>query len=242
MSLSKSFSPTSPDSTTSSRGIFFGFASPTAFDSVYAPNPGLNATTNQHSKVSLATQSLERWFSWRCHYRKPNRWKREHSFNTFTPITSGIEFMLSIPSSQQNFSPILLSLQINSASGMSPSYITLRFIRNFLAFIKETVKLLHGYTTRGPSIQNLCQSGSGYINERVYVEVDRIGEELVVDPERKPPLMLVKINDLFSTLEASIRHPHAMCQSVSSVDRSYSIPLLFEKLPEINQDGSQTMK
>ncbi|RDX61918.1 Protein DGS1, mitochondrial, partial [Mucuna pruriens] len=72
--------------------------------------------------------------------------------------------------------------------------------------------------------------------DQVYVEVDRIGEELVIDPERKLPLMLVKINDLFSTLEASIRHPHAMRQSVSSVDGSYSIPLLFEKLPE---DGSK---
>lgn len=28
-------------------------------------------------------------------------------------------------------------------------------------------------------------------------------------------------------------------QSDSSVDGTYSIPLLFEKLPEINQDGSQ---
>ncbi|RDX65265.1 Protein DGS1, mitochondrial, partial [Mucuna pruriens] len=130
------------------------------------------------------------------------------------------------------------------------------FERGPRAFIDETVKLLRGRTAQGSSIQNLCQSASGYINERVavlsalryslatflaqvYMEVDKIGEELVVDPESKLPSMLVKINDLFSTLEASIGHLYAMRQSGSSVDWSYSIPLLFEKLPEINQDGSQ---
>uniref|UniRef100_A0A0R0G8W9 Protein DGS1, mitochondrial n=1 Tax=Glycine max TaxID=3847 RepID=A0A0R0G8W9_SOYBN len=74
---------------------------------------------------------------------------------------------------------------------------------------------------------------------KVYMEVDKIGEELVEDPETKLPLLLVTINVLFSTLEASIGHLHATRQSDSSVDGSYSTPLLFEKLPEINQEGSQ---
>ncbi|KAJ1432094.1 Nuclear control of ATP synthase 2 [Sesbania bispinosa] len=130
------------------------------------------------------------------------------------------------------------------------------FERGPRAFIDETVKLLRGRGAQGSSMQNLCQSASDFINERVtvlsslrfslatflaqvYVEVDKIGEELVTDPENKLPSLLVTLNNLFSTLEASIGHLHAMRQSDSSVDGSYSIPLLFEKLPEINQEGSQ---
>ncbi|KAL2316905.1 hypothetical protein Fmac_030781 [Flemingia macrophylla] len=130
------------------------------------------------------------------------------------------------------------------------------FERGPRAFVDETVKLLRGRTAQGSSIQNLCQSASDYIDERVallsslrfslasflaqvYMEVDKIGEELVADPESKLPSMLDIINDLFSTLEASIGHLHAMRQSDSSVDGSYSVPLLFEKLPEINQKRSQ---
>ncbi|TKY57109.1 Nuclear control of ATPase protein 2 [Spatholobus suberectus] len=130
------------------------------------------------------------------------------------------------------------------------------FERGPRAFIDETVKLLWRRAAQGSSIQNLYQSASDYINERVvvlsslryslatflaqvYMEVDKIGEELVADPESKLPSLLVTINDLFSTLEASIGHLHAMHQGDSSVDGRYSIPLLFEKLPEINQEGSQ---
>ncbi|GAU21660.1 hypothetical protein TSUD_251440 [Trifolium subterraneum] len=124
------------------------------------------------------------------------------------------------------------------------------------AFIGETVNLLRGRAAQSSSLQNLCESASGYVNERVtilsslrcslaiflaqiYVEVDKVGEELITDPENKLPSLLVTINDLFSTLEASIGHLHATRQSDSSVDGTYSTPLLFEKLPEINQEGSQ---
>ncbi|XP_028803932.1 protein DGS1, mitochondrial [Neltuma alba] len=124
------------------------------------------------------------------------------------------------------------------------------------AFIDETVHLLRGHEANGSSIQQLSQSASVYINERVtvlstlryslatflaqvYFEVDRTGEELVKDPEQKLPSLLGTINDLFTTLEASIGHIHAMRQSDSSVDGTYSFPLLFEKLPEINHEGSQ---
>ncbi|XP_054819441.1 protein DGS1, mitochondrial [Prosopis cineraria] len=124
------------------------------------------------------------------------------------------------------------------------------------AFIDETVQLLRGREAHGSSVQQLGHSATVYINERVtvlstlryslatflaqvYVEVDRIGEELVKDPEQKLPSLLGTINDLFSTLEASIGHLHAMRQSDSSVDGTYSFPLLFENLPEINHEGSQ---
>ncbi|XP_006575615.1 protein DGS1, mitochondrial isoform X2 [Glycine max] len=130
------------------------------------------------------------------------------------------------------------------------------FERGPRAFIDETVKLLRGLTAQGSSTQNLSQSASDYIDERVgflsslryslatflaqvYMEVDKIGEDLVEDPETKLPSLLVTISVLFSTLEASIGHLHAMRQSDSSVDGSYSTPLLFEKVPEINQEGSQ---
>ncbi|XP_061372571.1 protein DGS1, mitochondrial [Gastrolobium bilobum] len=130
------------------------------------------------------------------------------------------------------------------------------FERGPRAFVDETVKLLRGRAAEGSSIQNLCQSSSEYINERVtvlsslryslatflaqvYMEVDKVGEEIVTDPEKKLHSLLITINDLFSTLEASIGHLHAMRQSESSVDGSYSMPLLFQKLPEINQEGSQ---
>ncbi|TKY57108.1 hypothetical protein E2542_SST21554 [Spatholobus suberectus] len=58
--------------------------------------------------LSEAAGSLEHWFSWRFHHRKPNPPKREHSSHTFTLITSGIESTLSIPSSLQIFSPTSL--------------------------------------------------------------------------------------------------------------------------------------
>lgn len=44
------------------------------------------------------------------------------------------------------------------------------------------------------------------------MEVDKIGEELVADPESKLTSLLVTISDMFSTLEASIGHLHATRQ------------------------------
>lgn len=43
----------------------------------------------------------------------------------------------------------------------------------------------------------------------------------------------------FATNIVSLNLHFLLIQSDSSVDGSYSIPLLFEKLPEINQEGSQ---
>ncbi|XP_030959019.1 protein DGS1, mitochondrial [Quercus lobata] len=130
------------------------------------------------------------------------------------------------------------------------------FERGPLAFIDGAVQLIRGCADEGSSMQHLCHSASSHISERVavlsslrcalatflaqiYMEVDRFGEKLVKDPENSLPLLLVTINDIFSNLEASIGHLHAMCQSVYSVEGSYSLPLLFEKLPGVNQEGSQ---
>lgn len=46
--------------------------------------------------------------------------------------------------------------------------------------------------------------------EQVYMEIDRVGENLVKDPENSVPLLLVAIGDLFLKLEASIGHFHAI--------------------------------
>ncbi|KAJ6984290.1 protein DGS1 [Populus alba x Populus x berolinensis] len=74
---------------------------------------------------------------------------------------------------------------------------------------------------------------------QVYMEVDRHGEQLVEDPEKSFPPLLAVINRLFSNLEASIGHLHAIRQTDSSVEGSYSFPLVFEKSPKVSQEGSQ---
>ncbi|XP_065879101.1 protein DGS1, mitochondrial isoform X2 [Euphorbia lathyris] len=126
------------------------------------------------------------------------------------------------------------------------------FERGPLAFIDGTAQLLHECLSKAPSVQHICQYASSFISERVdvlthlrrslatflaevYMEVEKCGEELVKNPERSLPSLLAAINGLFLDLEASIGHIHADRQTDSSVDGSYSMPLLFEKLPEPNQ-------
>jgi nuclear-control-of-ATPase protein 2 len=46
----------------------------------------------------------------------------------------------------------------------------------------------------------------------IYIGVYRFGEELFKDPDNSLPSLLVTINGLFSNLEASIGHLHAMSQ------------------------------
>ncbi|XP_057501178.1 protein DGS1, mitochondrial-like [Actinidia eriantha] len=130
------------------------------------------------------------------------------------------------------------------------------FERGPKAFIEGTVRLIREYVVEGSGMQNLCHSASAHISNRIivltslryylatflaqiYKEVDRFGEELVKDPEKSLPKLLVTINGLFSKLEASIRHFHDVHQCDSSLDGRYSFPLSFEKLPEVNQEGSQ---
>ncbi|KAL6563725.1 hypothetical protein OROGR_002684 [Orobanche gracilis] len=137
------------------------------------------------------------------------------------------------------------------------------------AFINGTLQLIRDSLADGSSTQKLYCSASSHISERisvltslryfmasflakVYMEVDRFGEDLVKDPKNSLPSLLVAINDLFLKLEASIGHFHANrhafpkksdcpvgVQSDSSVDGSYSLPLMFAKLPEVNQEDSQ---
>ncbi|XP_058181998.1 protein DGS1, mitochondrial [Rhododendron vialii] len=132
----------------------------------------------------------------------------------------------------------------------------LLFERGPRAFIHGTIRLVRECVVEGSGMKNLSRSASAHISERitvlttlryhlatflaqVYVEVDRFSEDLVRDPQKSLPELLVTINGLFSKLEASISHFHAVHQCDSSVDGSYSFPLMFEKLPEVNQEGSQ---
>ncbi|KAJ9699022.1 hypothetical protein PVL29_007875 [Vitis rotundifolia] len=130
------------------------------------------------------------------------------------------------------------------------------FERGPRAFITGTVQFIRESVAQGSSLQLLSQSASAHISERitiltslryslatflaqVYMDIDKFGEELVNDPEKSLSSLLVTINGLFSKLEAAIGHLHATRQSDSSVDGSYSFPLVFEKLPDVNQEGSQ---
>ncbi|XP_022898946.1 protein DGS1, mitochondrial [Olea europaea var. sylvestris] len=124
------------------------------------------------------------------------------------------------------------------------------------AFFNGTTQLIHDYLAEGSGMQHVYCSAFSHISERinaltslryflatflaeVYMEVDRVGEDLVKDLERSLPSFLVSINELFMKLEASVGHFHANRQRGSSVDGSYSFPLIFAKLPEVNQEGSQ---
>lgn len=124
------------------------------------------------------------------------------------------------------------------------------------AFLSGIIQFMCDFVAEGSGMQHLYFSATSYLSERitiltnlrfflatflaqVYMEIDRVGENLVKDPEKSVPSLLITISDLFLNLEASIGHFHAIHLSGSSLDGSYSIPLIFEKLPEINQEGSQ---
>ncbi|KAL4578593.1 hypothetical protein LXL04_014718 [Taraxacum kok-saghyz] len=130
------------------------------------------------------------------------------------------------------------------------------FERGPLAFIDGSAQLLHDYVFHGTGMQQVSSSASVHISERisvltslryslatflaqVYVEVDKSGEELLKEPGKSLASLLGTINGLFLSLEASIGHFSAMRQMGSSVDGSYSSPLMFETLPDINQESSQ---
>ncbi|KAF5756534.1 putative nuclear control of ATP synthase 2 [Helianthus annuus] len=130
------------------------------------------------------------------------------------------------------------------------------FERGPRAFLDGSGQLLHDYLFHGTGMQSLSSTASAHISERisvltslryslatflaqVYVEVDKVGEQILKEPEKSLTSLLSTVNVLFLDLETSIGHVSAIRQTGSSVDGSYSSPLLFEKLPGINQQGSQ---
>lgn len=59
------------------------------------------------------------------------------------------------------------------------------------------------------------------------MEVEKYGVELVEDPEKLLPFLLVTINDLFSKLEAAIVHLHATRQVTSKSIELFLLWLLL---------------
>ncbi|PON74100.1 Nuclear control of ATP synthase [Parasponia andersonii] len=129
------------------------------------------------------------------------------------------------------------------------------FERGPRALFDGTIQLIRESVTEGSGVQHLCHSASVHVSERidiltslqcclatflaqVYVEADRLGEELINDPDNVLVSLLVTVNALLSKLEASIGHLDATHQINSSIDAS-SFPLQFEKLAEVNQERSQ---
>ncbi|WZY80409.1 hypothetical protein YC2023_026793 [Brassica napus] len=116
------------------------------------------------------------------------------------------------------------------------------FERGPVAFVDESVKLVRkGLSEEDSALQHLCQSSSSHMSDRMrlYVELDKRGEDLLKNPEKSLPSLLVVIDRLFSNLEGSFSHLHAARESDSSIDGSYSMPLVFDRLPEVNEEGSQ---
>ncbi|XP_010453294.1 PREDICTED: protein DGS1, mitochondrial [Camelina sativa] len=130
------------------------------------------------------------------------------------------------------------------------------FERGPVAFLNESTKFVSKSLSEESAMQHLCQSSSSHMLDRMrvllelrsalasflaqlYVELDQRGEDLVKNPEKSLPSLLAVINGLFSNLEGSFSHLHAERESDSTVDGSYPMPLVFDQLPEVNEEGSQ---
>ncbi|XP_047328719.1 protein DGS1, mitochondrial [Impatiens glandulifera] len=130
------------------------------------------------------------------------------------------------------------------------------FERGPKAFVHETYQLLHDVIVENSSTQSLSQSASTHISVRIsiltslryhlatflaqfYMEIDRFGEAFVEDDEKSLLSLFVALDGLFSQLEASISLLPVTSQGGISSDGSFSIPLTFGKLSEVNHEGSQ---
>ncbi|KAL1199145.1 Protein DGS1 [Cardamine amara subsp. amara] len=130
------------------------------------------------------------------------------------------------------------------------------FERGPVAFVNKSTKFVSKSLSEDSAMQHLCQSSSSHMSDRMrvllelrsalasflaqlYVELDKTGEDLVKNPEKSLPSLLAVINGLFSNLEGSFSHLHAERECDSSVDGSYPMPLVFDRLPEVNEEGSQ---
>ncbi|KAL4384324.1 hypothetical protein GQ457_15G028600 [Hibiscus cannabinus] len=161
-------------------------------------------------------------------------------------------FILNLLKIQEN---LQFWLSIAEGSNARKVYFMI-FERGPQAFVSGSVQLMREAVTDGSAMQNLSHSASVYISARIavlsslrcslaaflaqfYVDVDKCGEELVKDPEKSFSSIACTLNSLFSKLEASIGHLHMLHEGGSSVDGTYSFALLFERLPELNQEESQ---
>ncbi|KAI4383709.1 hypothetical protein MLD38_009515 [Melastoma candidum] len=130
------------------------------------------------------------------------------------------------------------------------------FERGPRAFVKETTHMIRYSIIDGSPVNQLVSSASVHISERmailsrlrclvagflaeVYVEVDRLGEELVKSPKKMLPTILSVVNGLFIKLEGSVQSLNLPTQNDFRAEESQLHSLAFERLPEVTDENSQ---
>ncbi|KAK9673553.1 hypothetical protein RND81_12G174900 [Saponaria officinalis] len=130
------------------------------------------------------------------------------------------------------------------------------FERGPRALIRGSAELVRNFIAEDSSFQILCHTASDFIAERVtvldslkhmlakflaqvYMITDSQGDELMSDPQKSLPSLLIVVDGLFSDLEASIAKLHATSQMDSSVGNSNSSSLAFNKITEVEREGPQ---
>ncbi|KNA24341.1 hypothetical protein SOVF_016410 [Spinacia oleracea] len=131
------------------------------------------------------------------------------------------------------------------------------FERGPRALFDETVEFVRNFIAEDSSFQILCHSASGFISERVavldslqsalatflaqvYMMIDKQGEDLVTDPQKALPSLLVTINGLFSDLENTIAQVHASMSLIDScAGENKSSALVFNKMTEVQLEQPQ---
>ncbi|KAI4383705.1 hypothetical protein MLD38_009511 [Melastoma candidum] len=130
------------------------------------------------------------------------------------------------------------------------------FERGPQAFVKETTHIIRYSIIDGSPVNQLVSSASLHIHERmgilsrlrclvagflaeVYVEVDRLGEELAKSPKKMLPTILSVVNGLFIKLEGSVQSLNLPTQNDFRVEESQLHSLAFERLPKVTDKNSQ---
>ncbi|KAJ6852947.1 protein DGS1, mitochondrial-like isoform X1 [Iris pallida] len=126
------------------------------------------------------------------------------------------------------------------------------------AFVNGTFQIVTKLGVEGSPFKHISHSASETISAniavltslqrslatfltQVYREVDKYGQLLNEDPEKSLSMLLVAINSIFLKLEGSIGHPPEIYKSDNSFSAQggSSCALLFEKIPEMDQERSQ---
>ncbi|KAL8129396.1 hypothetical protein V2J09_018551 [Rumex salicifolius] len=146
--------------------------------------------------------------------------------------------------------------QLKAEGSSSQKACFMFFQRGPRAFVQETAQLIQTFRTEGSSLQQLSQSVSSYIVERitildslryalakflakVYLEIEKHGEDLVTDPQKALPSFFITLDSLFSDLESSLGRLHDEHLTDSTVGGKKSFPLLLDKLSDLIKEGSQ---
>ncbi|KAL9234830.1 hypothetical protein vseg_009655 [Gypsophila vaccaria] len=131
------------------------------------------------------------------------------------------------------------------------------FQRGPKALLRGSAELVRNFIAEDSSFQILCHTASDFIAERVtvldslkhmlakflaqvYMIIDNQRGDLMSDPQKSLPSLLVIVDKLFSDLEASITKLHAdTSQMDSSARDGNSITVVFNKITEVEREDSQ---